>query len=124
MPEITVQIRPMRSAADLEATVRLFNAYACALGIDLFYQNFAAELATPPGKYGASAGELQTTRFPFPRDRIQTTADKGAWDGRSRPTTAKRAKAETAMARYKESTRNRGSAPGDWQGVGGESPLR
>ena len=23
-----------------------------------------------------------------------------------------------------ESTRNRGSAPGDWQGVGGESPLR
>src|SRR3954447_5483175 len=23
-----------------------------------------------------------------------------------------------------ESNRNRGSAPGDWQGVGGESPLR
>ena len=23
-----------------------------------------------------------------------------------------------------ESTKNRGSAPGDWQGVGGESPLR
>jgi len=65
MPEITFQIRPVRSAADLVATVRLFNAYAFALGIDLSYQDFAAELATPPGKYGASAGELQTTRFPF-----------------------------------------------------------
>ena len=62
MPEITFQIRPVRSAADLVATVRLFNAYAFALGIDLSYQDFAAELATLPGKYAAPAGELLLAR--------------------------------------------------------------
>jgi hypothetical protein len=45
------QIKPVRSAADLEAIVRLFSAYACALEVDLGYQGFATELANLPGKY-------------------------------------------------------------------------
>jgi ribosomal protein S18 acetylase RimI-like enzyme len=52
------QILPVRSNPDLEATVRLFDAYASSLGIDLAFQDFAAELATMPGKYAAPAGEL------------------------------------------------------------------
>src|SRR5262245_20874465 len=56
------QIKPVRSAADLEAIVRLFNAYASALGVDLGYQDFAAELATLPGKYAPPAGELLLAR--------------------------------------------------------------
>ena len=62
MLEITFKIRPVRSAADLEFTVRLFNAYSSTLGIDLSYQDFAAELATLPGKYAPSAGELLLAR--------------------------------------------------------------
>jgi hypothetical protein len=46
MPEKSFQIRAVRSAADLEAVVQLFNAYASAVGIDLGYQDFDKELAT------------------------------------------------------------------------------
>ena len=56
------RITPVRSAADLAAAVRLFNAYASALGIDLGYQDFATELATLPGKYAPPAGELLLAR--------------------------------------------------------------
>ena len=52
------QIKPVRAAVDLEATVQLFNAYASSLGVDLGYQDFSRELATLPGKYAAPAGEL------------------------------------------------------------------
>jgi GNAT superfamily N-acetyltransferase len=52
------QIRAVRSTTDLEATARLFNAYASSLGISLGYQDFATELATLPGKYAPPAGEL------------------------------------------------------------------
>ena len=62
MPQIVFQLRPVRSATDPEATVRLFDAYASSLGIDLSYQDFAAELATLPGKYAAPAGELLLAR--------------------------------------------------------------
>jgi ribosomal protein S18 acetylase RimI-like enzyme len=62
MPEAFFQIKPVRSAADLEATVQLFNTYASSLGIDLAFQDFAAELATMPGKYAAPAGELLLAR--------------------------------------------------------------
>ena len=58
MPEALFQITPVRSAADLEATLQLFNAYASALEVDLSYQDFATELATLPGKYAPPAGEI------------------------------------------------------------------
>jgi GNAT superfamily N-acetyltransferase len=60
--QILFQIKPARSVADLEATARLFNAYASALGVDLGYQDFATELATLPGKYAPPAGELLFAR--------------------------------------------------------------
>jgi ribosomal protein S18 acetylase RimI-like enzyme len=51
-------VAPVRTAADLAATVALFKAYASSLDIDLGYQDFDAELATMPGKYAPPAGEL------------------------------------------------------------------
>jgi ribosomal protein S18 acetylase RimI-like enzyme len=56
------QIKPVRSSADLEATVQLFNAYASSVGVDLGYQDFATELATLPGKYATPTGELLLAR--------------------------------------------------------------
>ena len=48
MSETSFRINPVRSVADLEATVRLFNAYASSIVVDLGYQDFVAELATIP----------------------------------------------------------------------------
>jgi GNAT superfamily N-acetyltransferase len=56
------QISPVRTAADLDATIRLFCTYAASLDIDLAYQDFAAELAAMPGKYAPPAGELWLAR--------------------------------------------------------------
>lgn len=53
---------PVRSAADLSATIELFRAYAAALDIELSYQDFEAELAAMPGKYAPPAGELLLAR--------------------------------------------------------------
>ena len=39
----------LRTAADLEATIGLFRAYAASLDIDLAYQDFAGEMAQMPG---------------------------------------------------------------------------
>ena len=64
VPEAAFDIAPVRSAADLEATVQLFKAYAASLAIDLAYQDFAAELAGMPGKYAPPAGELLLARDP------------------------------------------------------------
>ena len=65
MREASFQIGPVRSAADLDATARLFEAYVAALGIDLGFQGFAAELATLPGPYAAPAGALLLARDPL-----------------------------------------------------------
>ena len=44
--------------AQVAAVARLFTAYTNSLGIDLAYQNYAAELAGLPGKYGPPDGAL------------------------------------------------------------------
>jgi ribosomal protein S18 acetylase RimI-like enzyme len=59
---VAPQIHPVRSADDLAATARLFEAYEASLGVDLGYQGFAAELAGLPGKYAPPAGELLLAR--------------------------------------------------------------
>jgi ribosomal protein S18 acetylase RimI-like enzyme len=58
MAQAAFQIRPARSAEDFQAVTRLFGDYAASLGVDLSYQDFAAEVAGLPGKYGPPSGEL------------------------------------------------------------------
>jgi ribosomal protein S18 acetylase RimI-like enzyme len=55
-------IAPVRSAADLAATIELFRSYVRSLPIDLSYQNFDLELAAMPGQYAPPAGELLLAR--------------------------------------------------------------
>jgi ribosomal protein S18 acetylase RimI-like enzyme len=53
-----VRICAATVAADVEAAARLFDAYAAAIGVDLSFQNFAAERASLPGGYAPPAGAL------------------------------------------------------------------
>lgn len=55
-------IAPARTAADLADVADLFRAYAAALPVDLAYQDFAAELATLPGRYAPPGGALLLAR--------------------------------------------------------------
>lgn len=53
-----MKIVTARTEADYQAAIRLFKEYAQGLGIDLQFQNFDAELALLPIKYGSPTGEL------------------------------------------------------------------
>ena len=57
-------ITPVRTVADLAATIELFRAYAASLDVDLAYQDFEGEMAAMPGKYAPPGGELLLARDP------------------------------------------------------------
>lgn len=58
----SVRIAPAQSEEDIAAVADLFRAYAAGLGVDLAYQNFAAELAALPGAYAPPKGALLLAR--------------------------------------------------------------
>ncbi|RYG34098.1 GNAT family N-acetyltransferase [bacterium] len=62
MPDRRFQIKPVRTAEDIQAAAGLFQAYADSLSIDLGFQDFSAELASLPGKYAPPLGELLLAR--------------------------------------------------------------
>ena len=53
-----------RSAPEIAAAAALFREYVDWLGIDLSFQDFAAELAALPGKYAPPTGELMLAYSP------------------------------------------------------------
>jgi putative acetyltransferase len=55
---LQVGITEVRAAAEVAAVGELLREYAAAIGVDLDYQGFSAELATLPGQYAPPSGEL------------------------------------------------------------------
>ena len=53
-----LDIRPARTADEIDAASLLFEAYAASLPVGLEYQGFDTELADLPGKYASPEGEL------------------------------------------------------------------
>jgi putative acetyltransferase len=62
MTEPVVEIVHVASHGDVEHARELFREYAAALGVDLCFQNFEAELAGLPGDYAAPRGALLLAR--------------------------------------------------------------
>jgi len=58
MPSPDIRLQAPDSPALIDATRELFAEYARALGIDLCFQHFDAELAALPGEYAAPNGGL------------------------------------------------------------------
>ncbi|HCA80789.1 MAG TPA: GNAT family N-acetyltransferase, partial [Bacteroidetes bacterium] len=48
----------VQSSPHIETTRELFLEYQRAIGIDLCFQNFSAEVANLPGEYASPAGRL------------------------------------------------------------------
>jgi len=59
-PDFT--IAPASTQEDVKAATRLFEAYAHSLGIELTFQDFAAEMSSMPGKYAPPTGALLLAR--------------------------------------------------------------
>ena len=57
-----VSIETYRQPVDIPEVKRLFAEYAAALGIDLSFQDFAAELNSLPGKYASPEGQILIAR--------------------------------------------------------------
>lgn len=58
MPQPAIEFRTPRSADELALTRQIFSEYAHQLGVDLCFQDFAAELDDLPGDYDAPLGAL------------------------------------------------------------------
>lgn len=58
MPQPAIEFRTPRSADELALTRQIFSEYALQLGVDLSFQDFAAELEELPGDYDAPLGAL------------------------------------------------------------------
>jgi putative acetyltransferase len=58
VPPPVIEIITPATALQLQATRDIFQEYALQLGVDLYFQNFDAELAGLPGEYAKPGGAL------------------------------------------------------------------